>query len=200
MRGVTIFRIGLWAVAALIAGAAIGVGWFGIASNDARQASEEAAHGTPFRLVDQNGAEITEAVFKGRPSAVFFGFTRCPDVCPTTLAELAARQKELEAEGKALNVVLVTVDPERDTPDVLKAYVGAISPGITAITGEPAKVAGMLKGWSVYARKVGEGADYTMDHTASTILLDSAGRFAGTIAFGENPKTALEKLERLANL
>jgi protein SCO1/2 len=196
MRGVTIFRIGLWAIVALCAGAAVSIFYFG-----SEPAKEEAAYGTPFQLVDQNGAGITEAALRnGKPSAVFFGFTHCPDVCPTTLAELAGYQRALKAEGKDLQVVLVTVDPERDTPAVLKEYVAAVSPEIIAITGEPQKIADMINGFGVYSKKVGEGADYSMDHTATTFLLDSAGRFAGTIAYGENPKTAKEKLDRLAAL
>ncbi|KQT52855.1 MULTISPECIES: SCO family protein [unclassified Aureimonas] len=197
MSGAQIFRIGLWAIVALVCGATLAVY---LSQSTTAPTSAEAAYGSPFRLVDQNGAEITEAALRGKPSAVFFGFTHCPDVCPTTLAELSAEKAALKAKGKDLNVVFVTVDPERDTPAVLKDYVGAVSPEIVAITGEPAKIAEMLKGWGVHAEKVGEGADYTMDHTASTFLLDSAGRFAGTIAWGENPKTTTEKLERLANL
>lgn len=197
MRGITIVRIGLWAMVALFGGAAAALYFV---YDGKPPVSEEAAYGTPFALIDQNGAPITESSLEGKPSAIFFGFTHCPDICPTTLAELGAQQKALEAEGKALNVVFVTVDPERDTAAILKDYVGAVSPGITAITGEPAKVAAMLDGWGIQHKKVGEGADYTMDHTASTILLDSAGRFVGTIAYGENPKTAKDKLDRLATL
>ncbi|KQT51046.1 cytochrome oxidase assembly protein [Aureimonas sp. Leaf454] len=197
MTGAQIFRIGLWAVVALVCGATLAVY---LSQSTTAPTSPEAAYGSPFRLVDQNGAVITEAALRGRPSAVFFGFTHCPDVCPTTLSELAAKKAALKAEKKDLNVVFVTVDPERDTPAVMKDYVGAISPDIVGITGEPAAITDMLKGWGVHAAKVGEGADYTMDHTASTFLLDSAGRFAGTIAWGENPKTADEKLERLASL
>ena len=196
MRGIALFRIGLWAFVALCAGAAVSVFYFG-----SEQGREDAAYGTPFQLVDQNGAEITEkALRNGKPSAVFFGFTHCPDVCPTTLAELAGYQKALKADGKDLQVVFVSVDPERDTPAVLKNYVAAVSPDITAITGEPARIAEMLKGFGVYSKKVGDGPDYSMDHTATTFLLDSAGYFSGTIAYGENPKTAKEKLDRLATL
>jgi protein SCO1/2 len=196
MHGIALFRIGLWAFVALCAGAAVSIFYFG-----SEKGQQEAAYGTPFQLVDQDGAEITEAALRnGKPSAVFFGFTHCPDVCPTTLAELAGYQKALKADGKDLQVVFVSVDPERDTPAVLKSYVEAVSPDIIAITGEPAKIAVMLKGWAVYAKKVGDGPDYSMDHTATTFLLDSAGRFSGTIAYGEDPKTAKEKLDRLAAL
>ena len=196
MRGMKIFRIGLWAVIALCAGAAISLYLGRGLGSD----GEQAAYGTPFQLTNQNGEPITEAAFVGKPSAVFFGYTHCPDVCPTTMAELGAFQSELAADGKALNVVFVTVDPERDTAAVLKDYVTAVSPDVTAITGDPEGVAKMLKGWGVYAKRVGEGNDYLMDHTATTFLLDSKGRFSGTIAFGEDPKTAKQKLDRLATL
>jgi protein SCO1/2 len=156
-------------------------------------------YGAPFTLVDQKGAEITEAAFRGHPSAVFFGFTHCPEVCPTTLFELDGWLKKLGDEGKDVRAYFVSVDPERDTAAVMDAYVGNVSDRITGITGEPEKVQAMAKAFGIYSRKVDlEGGDYTMDHTASVILLDSAGKFAGTIAYGENPEAALTKLRRLA--
>ena len=194
MSRTTLFRTVLWAVIALLGGAALALALM----RNTPLTSGEAAYGTPFQLTDQNGAPVTEAVFKGRPSAVFFGFTHCPDVCPTTLSELGAYREQLKSEGKHFQIVFVTVDPERDTADAVKTYVDAISSGIVGITGDPARLAAMLKGWGIYSKKVGEGEDYTMDHTATTFLLDSAGRFVGTIAYDENPKTALDKLERLA--
>ena len=166
--------------------------WYG-----AKQASQ--AYGAPFSLVDQNGQPITEAAFRGHPSAVFFGFTHCPEVCPTTLFELDGWLKQLGDEGKDLRAYFVTVDPERDTAEIMKTYVGNVSDRITGITGEPGKVHAMAKDFGIYWRKVDvEGGDYTMDHTASVILLDSDGGFVGTIAYGENPDTALAKLKRLA--
>lgn len=187
-------RIALWALVALGGGAALALGLMRIQPT----ASEETAYGAPFRLTDQNGAPITEAVFKGKPTAVFFGFTHCPEVCPTTLSELGAYREELRKEkSRDLQIVFVTVDPERDTPDIVRNYVGAISPDVVAITGDRTGLDAMLKSWGVYWKKVGEGPDYTMDHTATTFLLDSDGRFVGTIAYGENPKTAKDKLERL---
>jgi len=131
---------------------------------------------------------------------VFFGFTHCPEVCPTTLYELAGYQKQLAEKGGDLQVVFVTVDPERDTPEVMKNYVEAVSPDITALSGSPDKIAAMLKGWGVYSAKIGEGDDYNMDHTATTFLIDETGELAGTLAYGENPDTALAKLERLVGV
>jgi protein SCO1/2 len=156
-------------------------------------------YGAPFALVDQKGAPITEAAFRGQPSAVFFGFTHCPEVCPTTLFEMDGWLKKLGDDGKNLRAYFVSVDPERDTAPILDTYVSNISDRITGITGEPDKVNAMAKAFGIYSRKVDlEGGDYTMDHTASVILLGSDGSFAGTIAYGENPDVALDKLKRLA--
>lgn len=157
-----------------------------------------AAFGAPFELVDQNGEPITEAAFKGTPTAVFFGFTHCPDVCPTTLFEMESWLDTLGEEGRELEAYFVSVDPERDTPEAMKAYLENFSDRITGITGEPEEVMEMVKSFRIYARKVElEDGDYTMDHTASVILLDRQGEFFGTISYEENPETAIAKLRRL---
>ncbi|YBV97050.1 SCO family protein [Phyllobacteriaceae bacterium JZ32] len=164
-----------------------------------RSKGDDAPFGGPFQLVATNGQPITEEAFRSHPSAIFFGFTHCPDVCPTTLFELDGWLKQLGPEGENIRAYFVTVDPERDDVETMKAYVGNVSQRITGITGEPDKVAAMLKSYHVYSRKVpGENGDYTMDHTASIFLLDAKGRFRGTIAYGENPATAIGKLKKLA--
>ena len=176
---------------------AAGVGW--LTFDWYRRSDGGEPYGAPFALVDNKGAPITEAAFRGQPSAVFFGFTHCPEVCPTTLFELDGWLKKLGDDGKNLRVYFVSVDPERDTAEIMDAYVSNVSDRITGITGEPDKVHAMAKAFGIYSRKVDlEGGDYTMDHTASVILLDSGGAFAGTIAYEENPDTALAKLKRLA--
>lgn len=176
---------------------AAGVGWLTFDWYRSSQSGE--AFGAPFALIDQDGAQITQQAFRGHPSAVFFGFTHCPEVCPTTLYELNGWLQTLGEEGKDIRAYFVTVDPERDTPEIMKTYVGNISDRITAITGEPDKIAAMAKSFGIYSRKVDlEGGDYTMDHTASILLLNSKGDFFGTIAYGENPDTAVAKLKRLA--
>ncbi|RAZ88324.1 SCO family protein [Mesorhizobium hawassense] len=155
--------------------------------------------GAPFTLVDQKGAPITEAAFRGHPSVVFFGFTHCPEVCPTTLFELAGWLKTMGDSGKNLNAYFVTVDPERDTPETMNTYVSNFSDRITGITGDPDKVHAMAKAFGIYWKKVDTGdGDYTMDHTASVLLLNAKGDFAGTIAYGESADTAVAKLKRLA--
>lgn len=158
------------------------------------------AYGAPFTLVDMRGNEITEEAFRNKPSAVFFGFTHCPEVCPTTLFELDGWLTELGADGNKINAYFVTVDPERDPPETVNTYVSNVSPRILGISGEPDKVFEMARSFGIYWKKVDlEGGDYTVDHTASIILLDRSGDFAGTIAYGENPKNALAKLKRLAD-
>ncbi len=157
------------------------------------------AYGDPFTLVDQKGQPITEAAFRGQPSAVFFGFTHCPEVCPTTLFEMDGWLKQLGDDGKDIRAYFVTVDPERDTAEIMDRYVGNVSDRITGITGDPDKVHEMAKSFGIFWRKVDlEGGDYTMDHTASVLLLDRTGDFFGTIAYEENSDTALAKLKRLA--
>lgn len=158
------------------------------------------AYGAPFSLIDQKGEPITEAAFRGQPSAVFFGFTHCPEVCPTTLFEMDGWLNTLGDEGKDIRAYFVTVDPERDTAEIMNNYVSNVSERITGITGEPDKVLAMVKSFGIFWRKVDlEGGDYTMDHTASVILLDGRGDFAGTIAYEENSDTAIAKLKRLAD-
>ena len=155
--------------------------------------------GAPFALVDQKGAAISETAFRGHPTALFFGFTHCPEVCPTTLVELDGWLKKLGDEGKEIRAYFVSIDPERDTPEIMDRYVSNVSDRIVGITGDPAKVSEMAKAFKIYAKKVpSDDGDYTMDHTASVLLLDGNGAFAGTISYGESPDTAINKLKLLA--
>ncbi|MGH6760619.1 MAG: SCO family protein [Phyllobacterium sp.] len=154
--------------------------------------------GAPFSLIDQDGNPITEKAFEGHPTVLFFGFTHCPEVCPTSLYELSGMIDKLGEEGKDLRAFFITVDPERDTPEIMKGYTTAFTDRITGITGDPAEVEKLVAGWRVYAKKVPlEGDDYTMDHTASIFLVDREGRFKGTIDYEENPDTGFAKLKRL---
>ncbi len=175
---------------------AAGIGWL---TYDWYRGSGGEAFGAPFVLVDQKGAEITEQAFRSHPTAVFFGFTHCPEVCPTTLAEMDSWLGSLGDEGRDIRAYFVSIDPERDDAETLDRYVGNVSQRITGITGEPEKIAAMAKSFGIYVKKVPlEDGDYTMDHTASVLLLDRKGGFFGTIAYGENADTAQAKLRRLA--
>lgn len=183
----------------LIAVVAIAGGWIGFNLYRDRVAADK-PFGGPFELVDMYGKPITEKAFRGHPSTLFFGYTHCPDVCPTTLFELDGWFKKLGDQGKSLKAYYVTVDPERDTQKVMREYVTSVSDRITGITGDVKPIHAMLKEFGVYYRRVpGEDGEYTMDHTASVFLLDSAGRLRGTIAYGENPDSALAKLRRLTS-
>lgn len=160
---------------------------------------ETGPFGGPFDLVDQNGQPITEAALRGHPSAIFFGFTHCPEICPTTLFELDSWLATLGAEGDGIKAFFFSVDPERDTPQILGDYISNVTKRVIGITGSPEKMAKVLKDYHIYAKKVPiDGGGYTMDHSAMIILLNSAGGIEGTISWGENPDTAMDKLRRLA--
>lgn len=194
-----LLRIVLW-IAVLVTASALG--FLTYKMTETKEAEAGGPFGVPFTLVSQNGQPITEKALTGRPSAVFFGFTHCPEVCPTTLFEMNGWLAKVDPDNTKLNAFFVTVDPERDTPEVLGQYVSNVSGRVTGISGPPDKVMDMVKGFRVYAEKVPLDAakpegDYTMDHSASVFLLDAEGRFRGTIAYGENTDTAVQKLENL---
>ena len=151
--------------------------------------------GTPFVLTDQNGDEITEAAFQGRPGLLLFGFTHCPDVCPTTIHDMESWLTDLDVGKDEIGAYFVTVDPERDTPAFLRDYLEPQSDRITGITGDPDAVRAMAKSWRVYfqRRELGEG-QYTMDHFASTFVLDAEGRVVDLIAYQEDPESAKSKI------
>ncbi len=156
------------------------------------------AYGGPFNLIDQNGQPISEAALRGQPTMIFFGFTHCPEVCPTTLFEMSQWFEALGDEGKDLKAYFFSVDPERDTPQLLGNYISSVTDRVIGITGEPDKVWANAKAFGIYWKKVPlEDGDYTMDHTATVILLKPDGSFFGTIAFGEAEDSAVAKLRRL---
>jgi protein SCO1 len=140
--------------------------------------SQAAAVGGPFRLVDGNGNVVTEKDMKGEPFLVFFGFTHCPDVCPTTLFEVSEVFRLLGPDADKAAALFVTVDPERDTPAVMKDYLANFDPHLRGLTGDPQAVDAMLKAYRVYYKKVPlDGGGYTMDHTALVYLMDKQGKF-----------------------
>lgn len=193
------FRAILWV---LIAAMAALLGWLTYEWQVSENEIAAKPYGVPFELVDQTGQTITEQAFRGRPTALFFGFTHCPEICPTTLYELDGWLKQADPKGGQIGAYFVTVDPERDTPELMNSYVAGVSDRIIGISGASEKIAEMVRGFNVYAKKVPVDAnkpdgDYTMDHTASVFLLDAEGRFKGTIAWGENPETAVKKLQNL---
>lgn len=195
-------RIWIWAAAAalILSGGVLWLVTTEMPQQYARSVVQSSGIGKSFNLVDHHGKPITEKAFEGHPTAVFFGFTHCPEVCPTTLYELAAWLKELGPDGKPIKTFFITVDPERDTPEIMKSYVSNFTDRIVGITGKPDDIAELAKSWHVYSKKIPlENGDYTMDHTASVFLVDAKGNFKSTIAFRENPKTAIAKLKKLVS-
>ena len=156
-------------------------------------------HGT-YQLAATDGSIFTEKTLSGGPSAVFFGFTHCPEVCPTTLGDVMTWQQALGEAGDDLRVYFVTVDPERDTAEVLGNYV-SWAPGVTGVTGPREEIDKAIKAFRIYAQKVPlDGDGYTMDHSASILLFDDSGRFFEPIGYGEDPDRALAKLKRLLDI
>ncbi|NKB26698.1 MAG: SCO family protein [Rhodobacteraceae bacterium] len=196
-------RAYLWVVWAVAIALAIGAGlggrmfWEGRSDNSALGAAQL---GGPFSLVTHTGAPITEADLLGSPSALFFGFTHCPEICPTTIFDINAWLEELGPQADALKVYFVTIDPERDPPEVLGDYVTAQSDRVTGISGPPDAVRAMADIWRVYYKSVPlDGDDYTMDHTSLIYLLDDQGQYAELIRYGEAHDRAIAKLRRLLN-
>jgi protein SCO1/2 len=154
------------------------------------------AVGGPFALTDQNGKQITDKDMAGHPFLVFFGFTHCPDVCPTTLFDVSEIFRALGPD-KQVRALFITVDPERDTPTVMKDYLSSFDPRITGATGDEAAVASAIKGYRVYAKKVPtDGGGYTMDHTAIVYLMGKDGRFIAPFNMKRRPNEAAEDLKR----
>ncbi|SCB18889.1 SCO family protein [Rhizobium hainanense] len=154
--------------------------------------------GTAFTLTDDRGEPITEKALSGHPSLLYFGYTHCPDVCPTTLYDMAGWFKTLGPQADGLKAYFFTVDPERDTPEIMHSYTGNFTDRITGITGDPGEMQKAIKGWRIYAKKVPTpDGGYTMDHTASVLLVDAEGNLRGTIAYQENTDVALQKIRNL---
>ena len=155
-----------------------------------------AAIGGPFSLISEDGREVTERDFAGGPILVFFGYTHCPDVCPTTLFDLSEVLKAVGADKKVAGL-FVTVDPARDTPGVLKEYLAAFDPRIRGLSGDDGRIAAVEKAFRVYAKKVPQdNGGYTMDHTALIYLMDKQGRFVSSFNLDRPPAEAAKELAR----
>lgn len=151
-----------------------------------------------FSLIDHEGASVGPELLLDRPSMVFFGYTFCPDVCPTTLADISGWLEDLGPGAERLNVVFISVDPERDTPEAMADYVSAFHPKIRGWTGSPDDVARAASAFRVAYKKVPlDDGGYSMDHTASVILFDATGQFRSTIDFHEPREIAVPKIRRV---
>jgi protein SCO1/2 len=156
-----------------------------------------AAIGGSFQLTDQAGQTVTEKSLQGRPTLIFFGFTHCPDVCPTALFEMSEVLRAMGKDADRVNSYFVSVDPERDTPDIIKTYLQSFDPHLKGLTGSEAQVAAMMSAYRVYAKKVPlKDGDYTMDHTALIYLMDRDGKFVAPFNLKRTPEEAAADLKR----
>ena len=190
-------RLMLWVVVGIVAAAMVVLIW----RQSQPQQAESTAFGTiggPFTLTGTDGKPFASSKLNGRPAAMFFGFTHCPDVCPTTLARLARLRRQLGQGDDALSIVFVSVDPERDTPAELQTYLSLFDTPVVGLTGTPAQVEQVKKQFGIFSRKVDQpGGGYSVDHTAAVILLDKNGQFVATLSPEEGDQVALDKLKRI---
>ena len=162
-----------------------------------RGVTAPAAIGGPFQLTDQAGQTVTEQNLKGKPTLIFFGFTHCPDVCPTSLFEISEVLKAMGKDADRVNALFVSVDPERDTAAAMKDYLSSFDPHLKGLTGTPESIAKVLSAYRVYSKKVPlKDGDYTMDHTALIYLMDRDGRFVSPFNLKRTPAEAATDLKR----
>ncbi|MBN9368680.1 MAG: SCO family protein [Comamonadaceae bacterium] len=158
-----------------------------------------ATYATDFRLTDPDGKERTLAGFRGKAILIFFGFTQCPDVCPTALARAAEVKRLLGPDGERFQTLFVTVDPERDTPEVLKAYTAAFDPCFIGLYGDLERTAQIAKDFKVYYKKVPTGASYTMDHTSLSYVYDPQGKLRLALRHEQPAQDYADDIRRLLN-
>ena len=198
MRRRTILRYGAAGAGALVF--ALFVGWWQVDGPGAPEPVGQrplALSAMDFSLTDHEGNEVGPETLIGRPAMVFFGFTYCPDVCPTTLSDISGWLDDLGDEANEMSVAFITVDPERDTVDAMSEYVGYFHPAIRGWTGKDEEIAKAVRGFRAsYERVPTEGGGYTMNHTASVFLFDAAGRFVTMIDYHESREFAVPKIRR----
>ena len=189
-------RLAIPLIALLFSLVALGVAAVLTLSPSGRQAAA-AAIGGPFSLVNHEGRTVTERDFRGAPHLVFFGFTHCPDVCPTKLFEISEALAALGDRGRDVRALFVTVDPARDTPEVMKSYIASFDPRIVGLTGDQAAIDAFVKAHRAYARRVPtKDGDYTMEHTSFVYLMDRQGRFVSSLNVTRAPQVVAADLAR----
>ncbi len=178
----------LLAAAVLVGGGGL-IWWETGGGRSNAQAASASGIGGPFHMRDQDGRAVDQSILKGRWSAVFFGYTFCPDVCPATLQALGGAYRQLGGKGRDFQTVFVSIDPGRDHPPQMKAYLDAqaLPMRTLGLTGTPAETAAMAKAYGVYYARSGTGPDYSMDHTAVIYLMDPQGRFASPLTHDMQP-------------
>ena len=143
---------------------------------------------------------VDAQALKGKPFLVFFGFTQCPNVCPTTLADLGSLLDEFGARGGDLQAYYITLDPERDTPEVMREYMASFTDRITGLTGTPQEIERVARDYRAFVKKVPlPGGDYTLEHTLMVYMMDRNGGFAGPLDLNAGHPLALEQLRKLAS-
>ena len=190
----------LFAGACIVIAVALAIVTLVVVSGRERAAGGEmAATGQPlvggdFQLVDQEGRPVDQTILNGKWSLVFFGFTYCPDFCPTTLAEMAAVQQQLGEQARDLQMVFISIDPERDTPQALKDYLSSdgFPKGTVGLTGTPEQVAQAARAYRAFYQKVGEGEGYTMNHALTVYVMGPDGKFRTTLGYGLGPQKATQ--------
>jgi protein SCO1/2 len=183
-------------VAAFSASLAVGLLLMLWALGGLKNVAAPAAIGGPFQLTDQSGQTVTDKSMLGRPTLIFFGFTHCPDVCPTSLFEISEVLKAMGGDADRVNAYFISVDPERDTAAAMKDYLSSFDPRLKDLTGSPEQVAKVISAYRVYAKKVPlKDGDYTMDHTALIYLMDRDGRFVSPFNLNRTPEAAAADLK-----
>ena len=192
-------RLALWLLVALLAGFAL----LYLVGPEPEAALDEPVNygdtvGGAFSLTAPDGSTVTDQTLKGQPFAIFFGFTRCPDVCPTTLSRLAQLRTRMGEDGDKFRIVFVSVDPGYDSPEDIGRYVDLFDTPIIGLTGSDEAIAKTADAYHAFYQKVPvEGGDYTIDHTAAVYLMDADGKLQSIIDYHESPAASLAKLERL---
>lgn len=159
--------------------------------------AQPAAIGGPFQLTDQNGKAVTDKSLKGKPTLIFFGYTHCPDVCPTSLFEISEVLRVMGRDADKVNAIFISVDPERDTQAAMKDYLSSFDPHLQGLSGDPAETAKVITSYRVYAKKIPtKDGDYTMDHTALIYLMDREGRFVSPFNLKRTPEEAAADLKK----
>ncbi len=200
IRQVTLWLIALVAVVGI---SAMMIEWYKNEMNVqmTKDGQNKVQIGGPFTLTNHLGQTVTDKDYSDKPFAIFFGYTFCPDVCPTTLADMTGWIEALGPEADKLNYLFVSIDPGRDTPESLNEYVTVFFDQLTGLTGTPEQINAIAKSYRVYAKKVedeeNDPSAYVMDHTASVYLMKPGNQFMGTISYGEDHESALGKLKKL---
>ena len=183
-------------VAAFSASLAVGLLLMLWALGGLKNVAAPAAIGGPFQLTDQSGQTVTDKSMQGRPTLIFFGFTHCPDVCPTSLFEISEVLKAMGGDADRVNAYFISVDPERDTAEAMKEYLSSFDPHLKGLTGNSEQIARVISAYRVYARKVPlKDGDYTKDHTALIYLMDRDGRFVSPFNLKRTPQEAAADLK-----